>query len=215
MKPEVSEGITVSGVGEVTGSPDRVTIDLGVSVQAPTVGEASTVNATASNGLVSSLKASGVATPDIATSGYTIRPEYSWHNERRTLLGYRVENMVRATIREVTDVAEVLDAAVEAGGEHVQVHGLSFAIEDPAPLAEAARRLAWKDARSKADQLANLAGLTLGPVTWIEEMPGRPPTPIAFQALAQEGRAQLAGTPIEPGEAPVIVSLEVRFSILE
>ena len=127
---ETQSGISVSGTGEVTGTPDTVTVNIGVSVRGDTVAEASALAAEKADALINSLTSSGVDPDDITTTNYSIWPEYDYRNNREKLIGYRVDNTVRAKIRDVGEAGNVLDSAVEAGGDAVRVNGLSFSIED-------------------------------------------------------------------------------------
>lgn len=210
---ETQSGILVSGTGEVTGTPDTVSVDLGVSVLGDTVAEATTLAAEKADALINSLTSGGVDAKDITTTNYSIWPEYDWRNDRERLVGYRVNNTVRAKIRNVTEAADVIDAATAAAGDEVRVNGLQFSIEDDGELIEAAREAAWNDAVAKAEQLAQLSGQTLGAAISITETVSRPPTPIYFEEYASADGAAIANTPIEPGTSAVRVSLQVQFDL--
>lgn len=207
---ENKTGISVSGTGEVTGTPDTLIIDLGVSVLANTVAEATTTAAERADALIEALVSGGVARDDITTTNYSIYPEYDYRGEQERLLGYRVNNTVRAKIRDIATAGDVIDSAVSATGDEARVSGLSFSIEDDAELVEAARTAAWEDARAKAEQLASLAGQTLGKVIAINETITSTPPPIPY---FEEAAADLAGTPIELGTAAVTITLQVDFAL--
>jgi uncharacterized protein YggE len=208
---ETRTGISVSGSGEVTGTPDTLTIDLGVSVLADTVADATTQAAERADALIEALVSGGVARDDITTTNYSIFPEYDFRGEQERLIGYRVNNIVRAKIRDISTAGDLIDQAVEAAGDTATVHGLSFSIEDDAELVEAARTAAWEDARAKAEQLASLSGQTLGRVTAISETMTSTPPPIPYAEGAAEAR-DLA-TPIEPGTETVKIMLQVDFAL--
>ncbi|MCZ6630850.1 MAG: SIMPL domain-containing protein [Actinobacteria bacterium] len=209
---ETQSGISVSGTGEVTGTPDTVTVNIGVSVRGETIAEASALAAEKADALINSLTSSGVDPDDITTTNYSIWPEYDYRNNREKLIGYRVDNTVRAKIRDVGEAGNVLDSAVEAGGDAVRVNGLSFSIEDDTEMIEAARQVAWNDALAKAQQLADLSGQTLGPAITISESFSRAPTPIPYETLAFDTAASVE-TPIEPGTSAVTISIQVQFAL--
>lgn len=204
-------GISVSGTGEVTGAPDTLTIDLGVSVLGETVAEATSRATTRADALIEALVSGGVASEDITTTNYSIYPEYDFRGQQERLIGYRVANTVRAKIHDIESAGEVIDSAVAAAGEEATVSGLSFSIEDDAELVEAARTAAWEDARAKAEQLASLAGRTLGKVVAVTETMTSTPPPIPYREEFAAGDA--AATPIEPGTATVTISLQVDFAL--
>lgn len=205
-----AEGILVTGVGEVTGTPDTVQVDIGVSVLGATVAEAAERAAQKAEALIAALTDGGVDPTDITTTDYSIYPEYDYRDNTERLVGYRVTNTVRAKIRNVTQAGDVIDSAVEAAGDETRIGGLSFSIEDDSALVSAAREAAWEDALAKATQLATLSGLTLGPALSITETSVGPPSPVPFADMAERA----ASTPIQPGTSTVTIVLEVRFELL-
>lgn len=207
-----AEGIVVSGTGEVFGTPDTLRMSFGVSVLRPTVEAAVADAAALADGLITTLQDLGIPEEDIQTANYSIYPEYDYSGDQRRLTGYRVDNTVVAVIRDLASAGAIIDAAVAEVGDEIQVSGLSFSIEDDDELVAAARAAAWDDARSKAQQLADLAGVTLGSAASISETISSPPVPVYRDFAAAEAFDE-ATTPIESGQQQVSVSLQVRFDI--
>ena len=98
---------------------------------------------------------------------------------------------------------------VAAGGDNAVVNGIRFAHEDTTALDTAARTEAWQDARRKAAQLAELAGLELGKASFINEQSHPAPMPPLRQAMMESAPA----TPIEAGDLGVTVTVTVGFEI--
>ena len=204
-------GISVTGMGEVTGTPDTVEVDLGVSILGATVDEATSLAADKADALIAALTSNGVAREDITTTDYSIYPEYDYSGNEQRLLGYRVSNTVRAKIRNVQETGAVLDSVTAAAGDEVRISGLRFSIEDNTGLITAAREAAWNDAFAKASELAELSGQTLGSATSISETMSNPPVPIPYAAEDAAG-AERALTLIEPGTSAVTITLQVEFA---
>jgi hypothetical protein len=202
-------GISVTGMGEVTGTPDTVEVDLGVSVLGETVDQATATAAERAEAVIAALTSNGVAEEDITTTDYSIYPEYDYSGNQERLVGYRVTNTVRARIRDLATTGTVLDATTAAAGDEARVSGLRFSLEDNAELVSAAREAAWADALAKATQLADLSGQTLGAATSITETVSTPPVPIPYAADA--AGAERVTTPIEPGTSAVTITLQVEF----
>lgn len=204
-------GISVSGQGEVMGTPDVLTVDLGVSVLRDTASQAIAEAAGLAEEVVAVLTAAGVAREDIQTRNYSIFPEYEYSADTPRLVGYRVQNVLAAKLRELNRAGQTIDEAAAAAGEDVVVHGISFDIEDNQNLLEAARTAAWEDARARAEQLAALAGVSLGEAVSIDESFSSTPPPIFFEgARATEEFA--AASPIESGRQAVTVTISVVFA---
>jgi len=204
-------GIAVTGTGEVSGTPDTLTMTFGISVLSDSVSVAVTDAAALTDELIAALEANGVAEEDIQTANFSIFPEYDYSGEQQRLVGFRVDNSVVTKIRDIDSAGDVIDSAAAAGGDEVIVSGVSFSIEDDAELVEAARANAWADAEAKAQQLAELSGVTLGEPITIAETLSTIPAPL-FRGDAVEEMAALS-TPIEPGQQQVAVTLNVRFAI--
>jgi uncharacterized protein YggE len=208
----MSNTISVSGTGEVTGTPDVLIVDLGVQVLRPTVGEATGDAAQLAQAVIDALLAEGVTEKENQTTNYSIWPEYDYRNDSQTLRGYRVSNTVSAKIRDLGKAGDVIDAATAAGGNDAIVNNIRFDLEADGPLITAAREAAWNDAKAKAEQLAALAEVELGKAVSISETSSPTPPPIAYAAAPAEAGADFA-TPIQPGEASVSVVVTVQFAI--
>jgi len=207
-----AQGISVTGTGEASGAPDLALLTLGVSTEEKSVKEARDKAAAAMNAVVSSLKDNGVDDKDIQTQQLSIYPEFDYADGRQELRGFRVTNIVSAKLRDLDRVGEVIDDAAEAGGDLLQIQGLSFTIEEPDELRAQAREEAVKEARAKGERLAELAGVKLGKPISINEEGFFQPPPIPLARGALEA-APAAETPIQPGEMEVSVSVSVVFAI--
>ena len=208
-------GIAVSGEGRVTAAPDIAILRLGVESKANTAEEARNKAATAMSAVVSALKANGVAEKDIKTSRFTISPVVRYQNQVEIREGFRVSNIVTAQVRKVDDADKVIDAVIKAGGDLIRIEQINFGIDDPTPYQKEAREKAMSDAKSKAEQLARLGGVTLGKPAFISEGGGIIPVPVSLSALAMpEGKGgAVEPTPISPGEINIQLSVQVVYSI--
>jgi hypothetical protein len=205
-------GIWVSGTGEVTATPDVAILTLGVEAQKTTVKEAQSEAAAAMNAVVNALKSNGVADKDIQTQWYSISPVTKWDDKtyEQMITSYSVTNMVTAKIRDISKVGTIIDAATEAGGNFTRINGISFTVEDPTAYNSQAREEAVQDAAAKAQQLADLAGVTLGKVIYISESGGYIPQPIRYFSVNE---TVSGSTPISAGELEITISVQVAYAI--
>jgi uncharacterized protein YggE len=209
-----STGIWVTGEGKVSLVPDVAILNLGVEAQATTVTEAQQQAAEAMAAVVDQLDKHGIAEKDIKTQRFSIQPVKRWENNREILLGYRVNNMVTVKIREVEDTGVIIDDVARVGGDYTRINSISFIVDNPADYNEEAREKAMDDAEAKAKQLAVLAGVNLGKLTFINESGGYIPVPREF-FLAEGAPVPAAAptTPISPGETEVRLTVQVVYSI--
>ncbi|MXX41399.1 MAG: DUF541 domain-containing protein [Gemmatimonadetes bacterium] len=206
--------IHVTGSGSVTGEPDIATLDIGVSVERETVAEAREEAASAMTALINSLQANDVAKKDIKTENFSIYPQYDYTDDGRVLRGYRVNNTVRAKVRDLATLSDVIDGAAGAGGDSIVINSIQFMIDDTTPLQTQARSLAVKDAEAKAQTLAKASGVRLGePITITESTYFEgPPIPFATAEADFDDAARTA-TPIAPGELAVTVTVTAVYEI--
>ncbi len=206
-----AQGISVSGTGQASGAPDLALLDLGVSTEGKTVKEARDAAATAMNAVNSAVKGDGVAEKDVQTQQFSIEPEYQYPDGKQELIGFRVTNIVEVKVRNLDSTGQIIDDAAKAGGDVVQVQGLTFTIENPETLRAQARQEAVADARARAEGLAELAGVKLGKPISVSETTGTPPT--AFRnAMPGAAGAEMA-TPIQPGELEVSVTVDILYAL--
>jgi uncharacterized protein YggE len=205
-----SRYITVSATGTATVVPDAVRINATVSVLGTTSkGALSSAGAT-STAVRSALTANKVATKDVATQSITVYPEYSYPaSGTPTLSGYRATQSFDITIRNATTAGAVVDAIVEAGGDNLQVNGVSPFVLDSDKATETARTAAVKKAKAKAASYAKLLGVKLGRVIHLDESS----TPTAYPIYTSTAKADSAATVVDLGEQKVSVSVVVRWAI--
>lgn len=208
------EGIWVSGEGEVTVTPDIATLWLGIEAQAETVAEAQTQAAEAMNSVMTALTDNGVDEKDIQTQYFSIYQDTRWDSikDEEVVVGYRVTNMVTAKIREIDKIGAIIDAVAVAGGDYTRINNISFSVDDPTPYYEEARQEAMAAAKAKAEQLADLAGVTLGKPFYISE--GTIYSPVVYRDVGMETVATVE-TPISPGEMELTLTVQVAYAILD
>ena len=202
-------GISISGVGRAVGNPDIVFLTLGVNLERETVAAAREDAASAMRGVIASLRSNGVDEDDIQTTQFSIQPQYNFSNRIQTLRGYRVTNVVNAKITEVDTAGEVIDGAATAGGGAVVVQSIRFAIDDPTELQKQARKAAVAEAKARAEELADHAGVKLGrPVSITDGFPSVLP-----QAFVDRAELAVETTPIQAGELEITVSVNILYAI--
>jgi uncharacterized protein len=207
-QPAVAEapGVTARAVGTVKGAPDLLTVVLGVQTQGPDAKGALDANSQKVTALLGALKGGGVAAADLQTSQLSINPIYAQNGR---INGYDVSNLVTATLRDIAGAGGLVDAAAAAAGDAVRVQQLSFSIDDDSAARATARAAAVKQAQAQAEQMAQAAGVTLGPLRSITEIPAT----TGFAGDAARAAAPAASVPIEPGTQEIGVTVEVAYAV--
>ena len=202
-----SARITVTGTGNVTGTPDQLVLAMGVQVNGSSVGSALARANDAVNRVTGALRAGGVAAADIQTSGLSIWPNYPANSQ--TPSGYEVSESLTATLNSLAAAGAQIDAAVHAGGDATTVSGISLNLTDTGSLLARARASAVADATAKATQYAKALGEPLGPVISVTDQANTQPIPVYS---ADNAAASKAAVPITPGTQQLSVSVTVVFA---
>ena len=207
-----SRYVTITADGSVKVVPDAVRMNATVTVIAGTSKEAQAQVSTTSAALRAALTAAKIDKKDIATQSITVYPEYNYTQESGSkLIGYRSSQSFAIIIRNAANAGDILDSVVAAGGDNLQINGVSPFVLDSTKAAESARAVAVKNAKSKAASYAKLLGVKLGKVTYIVEnyAPASYPVQIAL------GKAEDAmSTVVDLGQQDVTVSVTVRWALL-
>src|SRR5580698_6693602 len=92
-----------TGHGEARLPPDLATIDLGVTTDAATAGEAMAQNAAAMTKVVAAVRAKGVEPREIVTSALNLAPQYAYpQGQAARLTGYQATNRITVTLTDLT-----------------------------------------------------------------------------------------------------------------
>jgi uncharacterized protein len=229
-----SHGITVNGVGKANGTPNVARVTVGVEVRAATAELAiAEVNARVAQ-VIAAVKQAGVADADVRTATLSLNFERVYEPPQPVEMApskakpaaekpesapaapaprlpqgfYNAVNNVELTIRNLDAAGNVVSAATSAGAD--QVFGIRFEIEDTSALQAEARSQAVADARQRAERLAQLAGVKLGPAVSILETDGGGSGPVPGYAMMKT-----AAAPIERGELTVTSSVQIVYALGE
>lgn len=205
--------IAARGVGLVKGTPDTLRVTLGVETRAPSAKDALAANNDRANALVNTLKDKGVEAKDIQTSQLSIHPTYDDKGQR--IIGYQVNNTVTATLHDIGGAGALIDAAAGAVGDAVRVQSIGFSIDDDSTLKAEARTQAVHLAQLQAEQMARAAGVKLGQIRSISEVPADSPMPYAERYYGGDAKAAVgsAPAPIEPGQQELSLTVDVVWEI--
>lgn len=208
------ETISITGLGKITLIPDRVTFTAGVQTIAPAVPDAVNQNNDKLAAVIAALKEAGATDAEIQTSNFSIYPQQEYLEGRAPrVTGYQVSNDITVTRNEVSDAGKLLQAAISAGVN--QASGLSFSVADQTRGRDEALRMAFDDARAKAQILANAAQRTLGRAMSITEgLAPQGPIPLQMREMAVMDAKQSSEVPVSQGSQELQFTVSVIFELL-
>ena len=197
--------VTVNGSATLRLVPDRVSFSVGVETESPNVGEAFTLNTEKVNAVISAFKEEGVKPQEIQTSNFTIS---SHDYEGKKFGGYRVTNHVTVTRKDTSSVGKLLQLAVARGAN--EAGPIEFSANDSREAELHGLELAFRDAHTKAEKLAALAGKSLGGAVCMSQSEMRP---TYFRPPVEEITVASEAPSIETGAEPVSVTVSVVFEL--
>ncbi|MBN9888496.1 SIMPL domain-containing protein [Salipiger abyssi] len=204
-----SPRMTVTGEGQAAAVPDMATVTLGVTAQNEEPGAAMEEANQVAAAILARLDTLGIAPRDRQTSDIGLQPVWNDYGQGRgrEIEGYEASNRLTVRVRDLDQLGEVLGAVTEDGANRLS--GLTFGLQEPDPVMDEARRDAVADAMSRAQVLAEAAGVTLGPVLSISEAGG------GYAPAPMMEMARVSAAPVAAGESVLNARVSVVFALGE
>ena len=129
--------LTVQGTGLASGTPDLLTVSVGIDVTDPTANAALADDNTKATAVIDGPRPRGASrAKDVQTSDVSINPQY---NSKGVITGYKVTNTLTAKLRNFTTAGSVIDSIAGAAGNATRLDSLTFSVEDTRALEDRAR----------------------------------------------------------------------------
>ncbi len=204
--------LNVTGQGVVYLAPDIAYINIGVHTENPSASDAVAENNLQAQQLIETLRKSGIDPKDIQTTNFSISLNYNYSPEgTRGDSFYVVENTVLVTVRDLSKIGALLDAAIKAGANNV--YGIQFDIADKTEAAKKARGEAFKNAQQQAEEIAKLSGVTLGNIQSISFSESYTSPYSLVGRGGGGGMAAMPEVPVQSGQLSVTVTVNVTYEI--
>jgi len=207
--------LNVNGTGLVYLTPDIAYIYIGVHTEMPAASEAMDENRTQTDSVIAALKKSGVDEKDIRTTNFSI-----WSFDKYDPISgmntgekyYAVDNTVYVTVRALDKLGILLDTVVKAGANNI--NSIQFDVADKTAATKQARDAAVQNAKTQAQELAAVAGVTLGDISNISFYESSPsPVMDTFGGKGGGGMGEAASVPIQIGQMTLTVSVSMTYEI--
>jgi uncharacterized protein YggE len=202
--------LTVQGSGMATGTPDLLTVSVGIDVTRPTAQVSLADDNTKASAVTTALTRGGVADKDVQTSNVSIQPHYDLGGN---ITGYEMTNTLTAKLRNFGSAGGVVDALAQAAGNSARINSLSFSIEDPRRVEDQARNDAVHQAVSHARSMAQAAGERLGSVCSLTDDSSLGYVPFAANAGVSAAPALHAAVPLQPGTQQASAQITMVYAL--
>ena len=203
--------LAVVGEGRVAAIPDMGEISLAIVRDAPNAGDALARTAAAAADVLATMQELGIEPRDVQTTDVSLNPVYGETERSRDtppVIGYSARNAFTVRVRDLDRLGEVIDRSVAMGAN--EGGGLRLTVSNADELRDEARRLAVRAAAARAADMAEAAGVTLGPIVSLGEGGAQAfPMPVGRMAMSAEAM------PIAAGEMEITASVQAVYAIGE
>ena len=197
--------VTVTGQGTAREVPDTVVVRVAASHRAAGVAEALAGADSAAEEIIAVGREHTEASR-IASTNLNLWPAFD--NEGRPS-GFEARHSLSITCTDVQAAGALLAALAGRVGDRLQVESLGLEVGDTGRALAHARAAAYADAVSRAQHLAELAGVRLGAVQAVAEG-FAPATPFTDLGGMRDAKAMS----IAPGETTISGALTVTFELV-
>jgi len=170
--------ISVTGKGYIEVETDMVEIIMNIEKISSSLKQAQNEVNTIISNVINILKKNGIDKKNIRTTSIKFEPNYTWTKRNgldyeEELCGQKVSQNLICCVEDIKDdankVIKILDALSSATKDNPIGLSLSFGIKKNKDMAVRCRELAYKDGFEKAKKFAELAGLKIIKVSYIDE----------------------------------------------
>ncbi len=212
--PQSAPMISLHASGEATIARNIATVDVGMTIQAETPSAAQEKVNVFMKSFTEAVKNLGITDGDLATSSYSVYPQYQYTDGQSEIVGYEATQMLTVKMRDADKVNEVLRQASALGATNVG--SLRFEAEDRTEAENEARSEAIARARLQAEAIARDLGQSLGDVQSYSESSsgGMYPVYASFDMYAKDSSVPEATAPdIAMGEDKVVIDVYVGYGL--
>jgi len=161
--------INVQGNAELTFDPDEAEVWVGVSFIKDTAEEAQSEVNKVMNAVIDGLRYKGITEKDMETTQLSLYEDYSWEDGTRASIGWRASQTLKVKTTDMSKVGVIVDVAVENGAN--QINNINFGLSEAKDqeYKKEALTQAAKNAKDKAETIAESLGVKLGKIKTVSE----------------------------------------------
>jgi len=203
--------INVEGTSEITVEPDEAEVWVGVSFVKDTAEQAQSEANKVVDDIINSLKAEGFS--EIETERLSLYEERQWDEGKSTIVGWRASQTIKVKTEDMTKVGKIVDIAVNNGANQINNINFQLSEEKEQEYKKQALAEATKNAKDKAETVADSLGVKLGKIKSASTAEyGFMPYRYAMAEVAVAKAGDEAAN-IMPGEVSVTAHISLVYNI--
>ena len=203
--------INVSGEGKVKIIPDQALISVSIETKGTNAKDVKNDNDKKMDAILKFIKKSNIAKEDYQTQRVSLNPNYDYEKKKHN---YIATQSVQILLKDLGKYDELMEGLVDTGVNRID--NVEFKSSRMIELQSDARKLAIKDAKSKAEDFVSVLNQKVGKAILISDnsQSYRPqPVMYAMKSMAMDAEAVPRET-LAAGEIEITANVSVSF-ILE
>ena len=162
--------LNTQGTSELTFDPDEAEVWAGISIVKDTAEEAQSEANKVVNAILDGLRYKGISDDDIETETLSLREERTWtKDEGQKVIGWRASQTLKVKTTDLTKVGTIVDVTVNNGANQINNINFGLSEEKEQEYKKQALSEAAKNAKEKAEILAESLGAKLGKIKTVTE----------------------------------------------
>jgi len=198
--------INVSGEGKIKVAPDQVLITISLESKGIKADDVKRENDKKIDAILKFIKKSSVAKEDFQTQRVSLNPNYDYAKKK---YNYVATQTIQILLKELSKYDDLMEGLINEGVN--KIDNVDFKSSKMLELQSAARKLAIKDAKSKAEDFVSVLGQKVGKAIVItDNSQNYNPQPVyAMKNMAMDESA--SRETLAAGEIEILANVSVSF----
>jgi uncharacterized protein YggE len=199
--------ISVSGEGKIIAVPDQVFISIAVETKGTNATDVKKQNDATIEKVLQFITKFKVPKSDVQTKSISLNPQYDYEKKKRN---YNATQTIEILLKNITQYDSLMEGLVDAGIN--RINGVEFKTSKLIEYQSEARKLAIKEAKSKAEDYVSVLGQKVGKaLTITDSTQNYYPQPMyALKSMAMN-QAEAPRETLAIGEIIISASVNVSF----
>lgn len=169
------------------------------------------------NKILETFKVNNPNSIEIKTGSYTVRPNYSYKNNKNQITGYTIINSITVKTKQTEIIGKMIDSALNAGAD--RVGSLSFSYENDGTICrdliseatKEAQKTAITTAKSANQEIKGIKSISTGCYTQMNNSSVL--RNYSAKAIQTDSTAESIETTITPGKIKIRASVNADFYV--
>jgi len=203
--------INVAGEGKVKVAPDQVVISVSIETKGTRAEDVKRENDKKMDGILKFVKKSNIASEDFQTQRVALNPNYDYEKKKYS---YIASQKVQIVVKDLSKYDVLMEGLINEGINRID--NVEFKSSNMIQLQSEARKLAMKDAKTKAEDFVSVLNQKVGKAILISDnsqtyMPA--PAPRVYAMKSSSTDEAMPRETLAAGEIEIIANVSVSFAL--